>query len=117
MICSHRQNHISLKKISLNLSISHPLSFSFSLFYPLPPVRVRIVATYFWFCGNLEFMYINSFLSQPSRESPTIGFAETKFQFPAGKNVGDLETFTIWGVVQLEYGAMSVNRFLSGRYL
>merc|ERR1712115_419679 len=74
--------------LSLNLSISHPLSFSFSLFYPLPPVRVRIVATYFWFCGNLEFMYINSFLSQPSRESPTISFAETYFQFHAGRNVG-----------------------------
>ena len=42
-----------IKKVSLHLSIAQPLSFSCSLFYPLPPVRVGIVAAYFWFCGNL----------------------------------------------------------------
>ena len=45
---------------------------------------------------EIGLMYIYSFLPQPSRsELTTISFLETYFQFPAGKNVGELETFTI----------------------
>ena len=92
MICSHRQNHISLKKyllifLSLTLYLSVSLSFTLSHLSGLELLPPTFGFAVIWVHVHLQF---------PLRsESPTIGFAETYFQFPAGRKVGDLHIHPI----------------------